>query len=104
MHRADGLRLPDHEERATALERGFRAERHLHQPPGHRRRLDDRSWRGHRGRACADPSPHLPASPEVRRGAFQIGHHFRDVDLVLPPHDGELHRVLERVPRPEQEL
>ncbi len=87
VHGADGLRLLDHEKRATALERCFGAERHLHQPPGRGGRLDDRRRRGQRGRARADPSPRLPTSPEVRRGAFQIGYHFRDVDLVLPPHD-----------------
>src|SRR5207249_856144 len=49
VHGADGLRLLDHEERATALERCFGAERDLHQPPGRGRRLDDRSRRGRRG-------------------------------------------------------
>jgi len=104
MHRADGLRLLDHEQRAPTLERRFGTQRHLHQPSGRDRRLDCGSRRGDRGGTRADSSPGLPSPPELRRGVVQIGHHFRDVDLLLPAHHGELHRLLERVPRPEQQL
>ena len=104
VHRTDALCLLEHEQRAPALERRFGTQRHLHQPPRRGRRFDDGGGRGDRGRARADPPPGLPSPAELRRGALQIGHHFRDVDLVFPTDHGELYRLLERVPRPEQEL
>ena len=92
-------RLLEREHRASPLERRLGAQGHVHQPSRRDRARHLRRRPGRGGRAGAR------SNARERRGrAVEIGDDLRDVDLVLAARDRQLHRVLEPVPRPKQQL